>query len=260
MDRPWQLLLLCLSLVGEISGGEPFEGHPKRHAFGKATAQTLLERLALEPKVQIRFCGQRVGDCQSSCEDLIMWQNLVDDSPSFSRPGIDGLARPQQPFGPSWTSDLFPDHLETIASGNAKGRMREVTIGGALGRNMHVCQEQILRVDGSRTVGDPNDWHGKIDQALEDIGSLTTNFLPVCRLEDLAEAGSINGIHKDISRPGDQQRPVVLIERDLLKSLWQVFVGLAGEGNWSAVGMETQRQDAIVRTLEGKVFVASEVT
>jgi hypothetical protein len=87
--------LLCLSLVGEISGSEPFEGHPKRRTFGNATAQALVERLALEPTVQIRFRGQRVGDFSSSCQGLIMGQNLVDDSPLFSRPGIDGLARPQ---------------------------------------------------------------------------------------------------------------------------------------------------------------------
>ncbi len=77
--------------------------------------------------------------------------------------------------------------------------------------------------------------------------------------EDVAEACPIDGSHKAIPCASEKERTVVLIERDLLKSPWQVFVCLAGECNGSAVGMETQRQDAPIGALEGKVFVACEV-
>jgi hypothetical protein len=81
----------------------------------------------------------------------------------------------------------------------------------------------------------------------------------VRRLEDLAETGSIDRSHKGLSCAREKQRTVVLIERDLLKCAGQVLVGLAGEGNGSAVGMETQRQDATISALESKVCVTCEV-
>ena len=72
MDRPWQPFWLCLSLVGEVGGSESFQGHTERNPFGNATAQTLVERLALEPAVQIGFCSQLAGDCQATCEHLVV--------------------------------------------------------------------------------------------------------------------------------------------------------------------------------------------
>src|SRR6266568_8260974 len=257
--RPWQPFWLCLGLVGEVGGGESFQGHTERNTLGNATSQTLIERLALEPAVQIGFCGQPVSDFKATREHLVVRQHLGHDPPSFRSLRVDGLAAPQQPLGPHRADDLFPDHLETITGSDPKRRMWEITIRGALRSNVHVGQEQVLRVDGSRTVGDPNDRHGKIEQVLEDVDSLAANFLPVRRLEDVAEAGSIDRSHKSISCASEKERTVVLIESDLLKRTRQVFLGLAGEGNWSAVGLETHCQDAIVRAREGKVFVACEV-
>src|SRR5258708_3715111 len=99
----------------------------------------------------------------------------------------------------------------------------------SLGRNMNICQEQILRVDGGRTIGNPNDRHRKIEQTLENVGSLATNFLPVRRLEDVSETCSIDRIYEGISRAREKQRPVVLVESDLLKRARQILMGLASE-------------------------------
>src|SRR5260370_36459920 len=124
--------------------------------------------------------------------------------------------------------------------------MWEVTVGGSLGGDVDVRQEQVLGMDGGRTVGNTNDGEGKVEQALEDVGSLAAGLLPVRRLEDFAQASSVDGIHERISRAGDDQCAVIAVEGDLLKGAGQILVGLAREGDRSAVGVETQRQDAVI--------------
>src|SRR5579864_4530921 len=114
-------------------------------------------------------------------------------------------------------------------------------------------------MDNGRTVGNSDDGEGKVEQALEDVGSLAADLLPVRGLEDFAEAFSVDGIHEGISRAGDDQCAVIAVEGDLLKSAGQILVGLAREGDRSAVGVETQSQYAVIRALESEVFVAREV-
>jgi hypothetical protein len=53
--------------VGEVSGGETFERHPKRDVLDDSSGE--VEGLLLQRPVERRLCGQVAGDLDAELQD-----------------------------------------------------------------------------------------------------------------------------------------------------------------------------------------------
>jgi hypothetical protein len=102
--------------------------------------------------------------------------------------------------------------VHAVAAGDAKGGVWEVCVGGALGGNVDVGHEQVLRVDQRWPVGDADHGHGQLEEALEDLGALDARLLPRRRLEDLAQARAVDLLHERVAGAGEDEGLVVRVE------------------------------------------------
>ena len=124
---------------------------------------------------------------------------------------------------------------------------------------MDVGEQQVLRVDYRCAVGDPDDGHRQLDESLQRLGALDTLFLPNGGLEDLAQARAVDFVHEDVSGARDDERAIVVIERDFFERGGQVFVRLTGEQDGAAIGVEAHDQYAVVVPFESEVRVLVEI-
>jgi hypothetical protein len=77
--------------------------------------------------------------------------------------------------------------------------MGEVAVSGALRREVDVCNEQILGVQGRWSVGDPGHGDRQLEQTLQHLRALDPCLLSGGRLEDLTRLGpSISSMNESL--------------------------------------------------------------
>src|ERR1700740_453765 len=138
---------MASSLIGLVCGGQTFECPPEWHVAHDSAPKVDIQSLLLQGAVERWLSSEDLGNLDSPIDRSGMGNHLVHHAPLKSSLRVDGLSGPQEPLRACGARDLFPDDMHPVAPGYSERGMWVVAIGGLLGRDMDVGQQQILGMD-----------------------------------------------------------------------------------------------------------------